>query len=99
MNLYLRYLLPDEKIWRNASTGTPLERAAAYRLNRGNRKWLLLFSLRWFVLGVLCNIAASVSLLVLDLPVLGYPLDTLSIIAFAASVIFIGIWLQFEWNA
>jgi hypothetical protein len=98
MNLYLRYLLPDDKVWRNASKGTQLERAAAYRFNRGNRKWLLRFSLRWFALAALCNIAGSASLLIFGVPLLHYPLDILSIIGFAMSVLFIGIWLQFEWT-
>ena len=98
MNLYLRYLLPDEKIWKNSSKGTLFEQRAAYRFNRENRKWLLVFSLRWFVLGVLFNIAASTSILVLDLPVLGYPFDILSAIAFAMCIIFIVLRLLFEWE-
>jgi hypothetical protein len=96
MNLYLRYLLPDEKVWKNASHGTMLERSAARRFNRNNRKWLLLFALRWFLIAVISNIAASASDLVLGSELLTSLFEILSTIAFAAWVTFMAIWLQFE---
>jgi hypothetical protein len=98
MNLYLRYLLPDKETWKNAAQGTELERAAAYRFNRENRKWLLKFSLRWFVLGVIFNIAASLCLLALAWDTISIALEIPSIIAFVMSGIFMSVWAQLEWS-
>lgn len=55
-----RYLSPT-RLFRDASRGTELEQAAAWRFNKEHAGWLLVYMRRWAVIAVACMLAGWVT--------------------------------------
>ena len=74
-------------LFRDASTGTFLERAAALAHNREQSKWLPTYLLRWLVIAILCLAIASYCESILGNPALSVPFYLLTTVTVALNAV------------